>query len=211
MLVENPNEMLDYLRQDTKNDNLKGFINKRLRFVEVDYLFYEHERILFFKNVSKIESYVNNIIKLSNVLDVSFDKSASICFENDCYKNEEFKRFYDFKVWQRLENDGAKTRNQKRFLNKIEKIKKEFTGIEEISSFDMFTILKDKFYYKLTNRNKTVVNQFIGVVFDVEYNRKTKMYTIKERTKKRSSLIGNEKKFVPFKVLKYSTLTPQKG
>ena len=208
MLVNNPNEMLDYLRQDTKNDNLKGFINKRLRGAEIEYLFYENERILFFKNVSKIESYVNNIIKLSNVLDISFDKSASICYENDCFKNEEFKRLYDFKVWERLEKDGVKTRNQKRFLHKIEKIKKEFNGVKEISSNDMFTILKNKFYYKLTNRNKAVVNQFISVVFNVSYDRKTKIYTLERRTKKRSSLIGIEKKFVPSNTLPINTLTP---
>lgn len=192
-LVTNPNEILDYARQNSKNDNLKGFINKRLHHVEIEYLFTEDERILFFKNYSTIEKYINNIIKLSEVLNTTFDKSINVWHNEDEAKSN-FKSFYNFYLLLRIEEAGAKTRDEYRFKKKADKINTVFTDGGAINKEYMFNILRSEFKYKLSSINLAVVNQYIGFVFNVSYDRKSKLFTLNKKYKKNLFSYSNETK-----------------
>ena len=153
---------------------------------------------MFFKNYSTIEKYINNIIKLSEVLSTNFDKAVDVWFTEDAGKPSNFKYLYDFYLLLFIEEAGAKTRGQHRFKKKADKINDNFKDGENRSKEYMRMILKTEFNYKLSTINLAVVNQYIGFVFNVSYDRKSKLFTLNKKYKKRCSLIKMKGKIFCF-------------
>ena len=136
----------------------------------------------------------NNILKLSKVLNTNFDEAVNVWFTEDAFKQSNFKSLYDFYLLLSLEEAGARTRNEYRFKKKADKINDIFEDGEAINKEFMHSILRSEFKYKLSTINLAVVNQYIGFVFSVSYDRKRRVFVLNKRYKKNLFSYRNETK-----------------
>jgi len=179
-------EILNLVLRQSKNDNLKGIIKRHLKDVYIDETLSFDELTLFrdkcFKQVSK---WVSNTFKLKKVTNNSLEDSADIMLSNKLFSSSTFNRVYNRNVCAFLENENNpnKTQKEHRLFNKKQKLLSLFKDKETISKTDLEAIFRTKLNYKKREFNTSIVVDEIGFCFDVEYDRKTKLYQLKKGDK----------------------------
>ena len=179
-------EILNLVLRQSKNDNLKGIIKRHLKDVYIDETLSFDELTLFrdkcFKQVSK---WVSNTFKLKKVTNNSLEDSADIMLSNKLFSSSTFNRVYNRNVCAFLENENNpnKTQKEHRLFNKKQKLLSVFKDKETISKTDLEAIFRTKLNYKKREFNTSIVVDEIGFCFDVEYDRKTKLYQLKKGDK----------------------------
>ena len=180
-------EILNLVLRQSKNDNLKGAIKKHLDGVYIDETLTTDELILFrdkcFKQVSK---WVDNTFKLKKITKNNLKESAVVMVNEKLFSSAKFNRVYNRNICILLENENNRNKSQSehRLYNKYDKVLKLFKDKETISKQDLETIFRTKLNYKLRDFNTAVIVNEIGFVFDVKYDRKTKLYHLEKGYKK---------------------------
>ena len=190
-------EILNLVHRQSKNDDLKGLIKSRLKGLIIKETLTTVELVLFrdkcFKQVS---NWINNTIKLEKVSDTNFEDAVVIMRKEKLFSSAKFNRFYKKGVCLILkeENNPNKTKREHQLFNKYNKILNLFKGKETISKEDMAVIFRTKLHYRKRDINTSVIVNEIGFVFVVEYDRKTKIYSLKMWDKKSFYSIHNRSK-----------------
>ena len=206
-------EILNLVLEQSKNDNLKGTIKRHLDGVYINKTLTADELILFrnkcFKQVSK---WVDNTFKLKKITKDNFADSAVIMVNEKLFSSATFNRIYNRNVCAFLKNENKpnKSQSEHRLFNKYDKVLNLFKGKETISKTDLETIFRTKLNYKLREFNTAVVVNEIGFCFDVQYDRKTKLYHLKNGYKKIFVSIDNQTKVCTNQVTANQQLNTEK-
>ncbi len=190
-------EILNLVLRQSKNDKLKGAIKGHLRGVYIDETLTTDELILFrdkcFKQVSK---WVDNTFKLKKITKTNLEDSAAIMLNHKLFCASTFNRIYNRNICAVLENENNpdKTQNEHRLFNKKQKLLSLFKDKETISKTDLEAIFRTKLNYKKREFNTSIVVDEIGFCFDVEYDRKTKLYHLQSGYKLLVTSIGKHSK-----------------
>ena len=180
-------EILSLVLNQSKNDNLKGTIKRHLDGVYINETLTPDELTLFrnkcFKQVSK---WVDNTFKLKKITKNSLEDSAEIVVSRKLFSSSTFNRVYNRNICILMENENNpnKSQNEHRLFNKYNKVLKLFKGKETISKIDLEEVFRTKLNYKLRDFNTAVIVNEIGFVFDVKYDRKSKLYHLEKGYKK---------------------------
>tara|TARA_R110000787_G_scaffold140313_1_gene253859 strand:+ start:206 stop:3328 length:3123 start_codon:yes stop_codon:yes gene_type:complete len=180
-------EILSLVLNQSKNDNLKGTIKRHLDGVYINETLTPDELTLFrnkcFKQVSK---WVDNTFKLKKITKNSLEDSAEIMVSRKLFSSATFNRVYNRNICILMDNENNpnKSQNEHRLFNKYNKVLKLFKGKETISKIDLEEVFRTKLNYKLRDFNTAVIVNEIGFVFDVKYDRKSKLYHLKKGYKK---------------------------
>lgn len=192
-IYETP-EILNLVHRQSKDDNLKGLINRRLKGLIIEETLTTAELVLFrdkcFKQVSK---WVDNTFKIEKVSNNNFIEAAGTMRTEKLFSSSRFNIFYKKGVCLNLkeENNPNKTKREHQLFNKYNKILNLFKGKETISKEDMAVIFRTQLHYRKREFNTAVIVNEIGFVFDVKYDRKTKNYSLKTWDKKSFYSIHN--------------------
>ena len=206
-------EILNLVLEQSKNDNLKGTIKRHLDGVYINKTLTADELILFrnkcFKQVSK---WVDNTFKLKKITKDNFADSAVIMVNEKLFSSATFNRIYNRNVCAFLKNENKpnKSQSEHRLFNKYDKVLNLFKGKETISKTDLETIFRTKLNYKLREFNTAVVVNEIGFCLDVQYDRKTKLYHLKNGYKKIFVSIDNQTKVCTKQVTANQQLNTEK-
>jgi hypothetical protein len=190
-------EILNLVLRQSKNDNLKGAIKRHLKGVYIDETLSFDELTLFrdkcFKQVSK---WVANTFKLKKITNNSLEDSAGIMLSSKLFSSSTFNRVYNRNICAFLENENSpnKTQKEHRLFNKKQKLLELFKDKETISKTDLEGIFRTKLNYKKREFNTSIIDDEIGFCFDVEYDRKTKLYQLKKGDKLLIGLIEKHSK-----------------
>jgi hypothetical protein len=207
------NEVLNLVHRQSKNDNLKGAIKKHLKGADIENTLTTAELILFrdkcFKQVSK---WIENTFKLSKVVDAGFSTTAKIMQDQELFSAAKFNRIYEGSICLLLEQENTqyKSRSEQRLFNKYKKVLDVLKDVEEISKEDLEEIFRTKFYYRKSTFDRSVVLNEIGFVYDVEYDKKRKVYTLKKEYHKSVCSIENLQKIGTTKQPNNQQLNPSK-
>jgi len=180
-------EILSLVLEQSKNDNLKGTIKRHLDGVYINKTLTSDELTLFrnkcFKQVSK---WVDNTFKLKKITKNSLEDSAEIMVSRKLFSSATFNRVYNRNICILMDNENNpnKSQNEHRLFNKYNKVLKLFKGKETISKIDLEEVFRTKLNYKLRDFNTAVIVNEIGFVFDVKYDRKSKLYHLEKGYKK---------------------------
>ena len=206
-------EILSLVLNQSKNDSLKGKIKRHLEGVYFEDTLTADELKLFrdkcFKQVS---IWVSNTFKLKKITKKDLKESAEIMLSSKLFSSAKFNRVYNRNVCVLLENENNpnKSQSEHRLYNKYDKVLKLFKGKETISKQDLETIFRTKLNYKLREFNTAIIVNEIGFVFDVKYDRKTKLYHLESGYKKIFVSIDNQTKVCTKQVTANQQLNTEK-
>ena len=210
-------EILNLVHRQSKNDNLKGLIKRRLKGLIIEETLTTAELILFrdkcFKQVSK---WVDNTFKLEKVSTNNFEDSAQTMRIEKLFSSSTFNQFYKKGVCLVLkeENNPNKTKREHQLFNKYNKILNLFQGqsicMESITKGELESIFRTKLHYRKREFNTSVIVNEIGFVFDVKYDRKTKIYFLKPWDKKTFSSIHKRSKVCTKQVIDNEQVNTEK-
>jgi hypothetical protein len=178
----------------TKNNKLKGYLRE---YVYADNVkLSTNELILFHSNFDKIEKYISEVMTLSCLTDLDFRIVSKDYFENENYKN--FEETHKQLTYLEIDNREARTQQEISKKQRIDKIKATFKGVQVISKVDLIGKLRKDLNYKLSKVSNEVLKKQISGIFETDYNKKTKEFTLrlveKEGTFKSSFLYKQYKK-----------------
>jgi len=186
----------------TRNKKLKGFIHNLLYdFIEANHLT-ENEKIMFFSNYQTIEGYILNIQKIMQGAELSFTDGAILFNSDENYKTANFNTLLKRIVIGRLKEKGTANIEQAKTMQAVQNIENVFypmtkEGIVYFTKNELFTIFRKKLGYRNRTENIEVVKSKIGFLFDVQYCRKNKIFTLKKGDTLSFTLYQQNKKYVP--------------
>ena len=177
--------ILALVNKNTKNNNLKYEIKQLYEPIPSCFEFTEDEEILFFENFDTIERYISNIIELLEVTNKSYSDVMSIYLSNGNYKATKYSLLIKQLVTNVLKEKGATNINEAKMLQTVSKVDTVFssffkdTDAPTFSRNKIFNILRTELNYRLKSEDITTLNNKIGFLFGVKYNKKTKLFTLK--------------------------------
>ena len=161
--------------RNTKNNKLKGYLIDNVTAKDVNLS--SDELILLHSNFDKIEKYLFEVMTLSSLTDLDFYTISDSYFKNDNYKN--FEEIHKQLTYLELDKREAKTQQEISKKQRINKIKSTFKGVQVISKSDLIGKLRKDLNYKLSNVSNEVLKKQISGIFEADYNKKTKEFTLK--------------------------------
>jgi len=203
------------IRNNTKNKSLKGFIEEVLYDFEEGQL-PEDELRLVLQYQDKVERFIMDIeilMKLlgSKSLDLknNFLTAANIYYEDDNYKPSNFsilcKRIMMFNLESKEEAYSFPEQKRVDSINTIKQVVNDYEieGKIEISKDEMYNnLLRKKLKYRSRTENVATVKEKIGFCFNVEYDKKRKVFILTNiegirGTKRTSFYIEKKRNMVP--------------
>tara|TARA_R110002074_G_scaffold391641_1_gene576501 strand:- start:422 stop:1495 length:1074 start_codon:yes stop_codon:yes gene_type:complete len=180
----NAGSILNEVRNTTKNNILKGFIKHELNYLALANELGINEKILFFENFETIENYVLNIKTLMETFKCDVTEAGVLFNTDGNYKKSKFSLLLKQYVVSELRSKGAKTINQAKTLQSVKKIEDVFTpfftdGEAVMSKTALFFLLRSKLDYRMRSEDLQTVQNKIGSIFDVSYNKKSMQFTLK--------------------------------
>ena len=177
--------VLNEVKNNTKNNILKGFIKYELNSLPLADELETDEKILFFENFETIEDYVNNIKILMDTLNIGILEAGSLFHRNGYHKKGKFNLLMKQYVVSELKSKGAKTIKQAKTLQNVKKIEDVFApfftdGEAVISKVALFFLLRTQLSYRMRAEDLHTIQNRIGSIFDISYNKKTKEFTLNE-------------------------------
>ena len=176
--------VLNQVKEVSKNTKLKAFVDYQKRAFTVNPKLTTDEKILFFENFETIERYINSIKTLMGILSLDFTDAGIIFNKDGNYKTDQFNLTLKQYVVSELKSKGAKTINEAKTLQSVKKIEDVFTpfftdGEAVISKVALFFLLRTKLSYRIKYEDVGTVRNRIGSIFDVSYNKKSSVFTLK--------------------------------
>ena len=180
----NAGSILNEVRNTTKNNILKGFIKHELNYLALANELGINEKILFFENFETIENYVLNIKTLMETFKCDVTEAGVLFNTDGNYKKSKFSLLLKQYVVCELRSKGAKTINQAKTLQNVKKIEDVFLpfftdGEAVMSKTALFFLLRSKLDYRMRSEDLQTVQNKIGSIFDVSYNKKSMEFTLK--------------------------------
>jgi len=167
----------------TRNRKLKGYIKELLYdFKEQNHLTI-NEKILFFDNYETIEKYISNIKELMTAAKLNFTDASVLFTSDDNHKPANYNNLIKRIVVNALKTKGVPTIEHAKILQSATTIEEVFKpylkdGKAKFKKDEIFKILRQKLYYRTKTENVAVLKSKIGVLFDVEYSKFTKKFTL---------------------------------
>ena len=111
-------------------------------------------------------------------------EAGSLFHRNGYHKKGKFNLLMKQYVVSELKSKGAKTIKQAKTLQNVKKIEDVFTpfftdGEAVISKVALFFLLRTKLSYRIKYEDVGTVRNRIGSIFDVSYNKKSSVFTLK--------------------------------
>jgi hypothetical protein len=176
-------EILNLVFIQTKNDNLKGKIKRHLEGLNIEETLTPEERVLFRdKCYNQVSKWVANTFKLKVLIKSNLREATKVIIEENLFSSTTFNRTYkrDICILLDKEDNPDKTKNEHQLFNRYTKILNLFKDVESISKNDLEVIFRTKLNYRNREFNTSVVVNEIGFVFDVLYDKKTQLYSVKK-------------------------------
>ena len=194
------NNILKYIPEvynTTKNNQLKSVLFNEVNCSSIELSI--DEKILFHKYYSKVESYLTEINTIANLLQKPFTEALNIYFENEYYKK--FQLHYKRLSCMILEEQEPKTLKEHITKSEIKRIKDTLKGIDTIAKNDLVKLLRSKLGYRFKAVNTQAIEDKIGCLFFVDYNKIDKVYSLKSITEynysnKQNTLENKNKKVI---------------
>jgi len=158
----------------SKNNNLKHYLFNSVNAEDIELS--DLDKQLLFSNFDKIESYLFEVMTLANLTKQTFESTAIVYFANDVYKD--FNTVHKQLTFLELEQRDAVNQKESITKNKIEKIKRVFDGKHKVSKEELIEILRKQLNYKLSSVTNSALKNQINGVFDIQYNKKNKKFTL---------------------------------
>ena len=191
--------VLNEVKNNTKNNILKGFIKYELNSLPLAEELETDEKILFFENFETIENYVNSIKILMETFNISILEAGALFNKDENYKKGKFNLLMKQYVVSELKSKGAKTIKQAKTLQNVKKIEDVFTpfftdGEAVISKVALFFLLRTQLGYRMRAEDLHTIQNRIGSIFNISYNKKTKEFTLKNTVPQNLLYIENKTK-----------------
>lgn len=191
--------VLNEVKNNTKNNILKGFIKYELNSLPLADELGIDEKILFFENFETIENYINNIKILMETFNIGILEAGALFNKDENYKKGKFNLLMKQYVVSELKSKGAKTIKQAKTLQNVKKIEDVFTpfftdGETVISKVALFFLLRTQLGYRMRAEDLHTIQNKIGSIFDISYNKKTKEFTLKNTVPQNLLCIENKTK-----------------
>tara|TARA_R110001606_G_scaffold178747_2_gene325410 strand:- start:25 stop:1560 length:1536 start_codon:yes stop_codon:yes gene_type:complete len=191
--------ILNEVKNNTKNNILKGFIKYELNSLPLADELGIDEKILFFENFETIENYINNIKILMETFNIGILEAGALFNKDENYKKGKFNLLMKQYVVSELKSKGAKTIKQAKTLQNVKKIEDVFTpfftdGEAVINKVALFFLLRTQLGYRMRAEDLHTIQNRIGSIFDISYNKKTKEFTLKNTVPQNLLYIENKMK-----------------
>jgi len=191
--------ILNEVKNNTKNNILKGFIKYELNSLPLANELGIDEKILFFENFETIENYINNIKILMETFNIGILEAGALFNKDENYKKGKFNLLMKQYVVSELKSKGAKTIKQAKTLQNVKKIEDVFTpfftdGEAVISKVALFFLLRTQLGYRMRAEDLHTIQNKIGSIFNISYNKNTKEFTLKNTVPQNLLYIENKTK-----------------
>jgi hypothetical protein len=198
---ENAAGILNFVRVFTVQPKLKRSLKILLQEFRTNDI-RESDILLYRQNFAQIELYVISIFELMKLEQFRDYHAAASIFTKD--KNHTPAEFSLLLKRATVAAIGSNPRSIKEqlILNSVKEIHKAFTGLDaaeiKLSNVELFKIMRTKLKLRNRNINLSFIRNRIGVCYDVFYDKKTKVYTLKNAVPKKVFCYKDKEKEVTY-------------